>query len=45
MSNFKKNYGLIEMMIWGEGDPIGWLTAEQCIEILEKTFKNRKSED
>lgn len=42
---FEKNRGLIEMMIWGEGDPIGYLTAEECIEILEKTFKKRKNED
>lgn len=43
--DFEKNRGLIEMMIWGEDDPIGYLTAENCIEILEKTFKNRKNED
>lgn len=43
--NYKENRGLIEMMIHGkdgEGKPIGYLTAEDCMEILEEKFKNRK---
>ena len=29
------NMGLIELMAMNEGEPKGWLTAEECMEMIE----------